>query len=321
MESCLSPQKVFITAWKLGYARLPDYAHPNSRKDFTLPQLFACLVLKEFLKLSYRKAEAFLKDVPEWWADIEMEKAPHHRTLCDAFTTLTRMEILDDLMVALVDYFERQGLLKLDEKPLAIDSTYFESHHVSRHYEHRKAKIEKAKRAGKKPDKQGSCTRSETVRKLPKLVLAVAAACHLILSFSTATGMRGDQNCLHDVLVPAWERAHVKQAVMDAGFDSEENHRLARCDLNIDALIPPDAGRPTEKMPTGPFRAEMRDVFDLKLEKDAYGQRWQVETVNSMMKRNQGSALRARSAERRKCEMGLRVIVHNIALPSAPALM
>lgn len=123
METCLSPRRVFVTAWKLGCARLPDYAHPNSRKDFTLAQLFACLVLREFQRQSYRKAAAFLADVPEWWADIEMEKAPHHRTLCDAFTTPTKMEVLEDLLAALVDYLGRQGLLKLDEQPLAIDST------------------------------------------------------------------------------------------------------------------------------------------------------------------------------------------------------
>jgi len=43
-------------------------------------------------------------------------------------------------------------------------------------------------------------------------------------------------------------------------------------------------------------------------------QRWQSETVNSMMKRNLGSALRSRTPERRKKEMMLRVLVHNISL-------
>lgn len=41
---------------------------------------------------------------------------------------------------------------------------------------------------------------------------------------------------------------------------------------------------------------------------------WQVETVNSMQKRNYGSSLRARSADRREREMLLKVLVHNLAL-------
>jgi hypothetical protein len=45
-----------------------------------------------------------------------------------------------------------------------------------------------------------------------------------------------------------------------------------------------------------------------------YTQRWQVETVNSMIKRNLGSALRARSNRRREMEMILRGITHNLML-------
>jgi len=39
-----------------------------------------------------------------------------------------------------------------------------------------------------------------------------------------------------------------------------------------------------------------------------------VETVNSMMKRNLGSALRAKSARRRSMELLLRVVIHNIMI-------
>ena len=45
-----------------------------------------------------------------------------------------------------------------------------------------------------------------------------------------------------------------------------------------------------------------------------YTQRWQSETVNSMVKRNLGSALRAQTANRRKREMLLRAVVHDIML-------
>lgn len=51
-----------------------------------------------------------------------------------------------------------------------------------------------------------------------------------------------------------------------------------------------------------------------KADQKLYGQRSQSETVMSMIKRNQGSALRSRTPERRKKEMMLRVLTHNIAL-------
>jgi hypothetical protein len=48
--------------------------------------------------------------------------------------------------------------------------------------------------------------------------------------------------------------------------------------------------------------------------KKRYGQRWQVETVNSMLKRMLGSALRARSYWSRSREMTLRVLTLNIMI-------
>ena len=41
---------------------LPDHTSKFSRHDFTLPQLFACLAVKELLGRTYRGAEALLAD-------------------------------------------------------------------------------------------------------------------------------------------------------------------------------------------------------------------------------------------------------------------
>jgi hypothetical protein len=48
--------------------------------------------------------------------------------------------------------------------------------------------------------------------------------------------------------------------------------------------------------------------------KPTYGQRWQVETVNSMVKRRIGSALRARTEDNQCGEMILRAITHNVMI-------
>ena len=54
--------------------------------------------------------------------------------------------------------------------------------------------------------------------------------------------------------------------------------------------------------------------FARRADQKQYAQRSQSETVHSMIKRNQGAALRSRSPERRKKEMLLRVLTHNIML-------
>jgi hypothetical protein len=48
--------------------------------------------------------------------------------------------------------------------------------------------------------------------------------------------------------------------------------------------------------------------------KAKYGQRWQTETVNSMIKRRLGSALRARTYWSQCREIILRVITHNVMI-------
>jgi transposase len=84
----------------------------------------------------------------------------------------------------------------------------------------------------------------------------------------------------------------------------------------VRSIIPPEIGRRRKDggPPAGRFRRLMHHRFKRKADKKNYGQRWQSETVNSMVKRNQSSALRARTPERREREMLLRAVVHNITL-------
>ncbi len=51
-----------LVAHHLVSLTLSSYSCKFSRHDFTLPQLFACLTVKEQMKRSYRGAEALLRD-------------------------------------------------------------------------------------------------------------------------------------------------------------------------------------------------------------------------------------------------------------------
>ncbi|MDP9175093.1 MAG: transposase [Planctomycetota bacterium] len=149
---------------------------------------------------------------------------------------------------------------------------------------------------------------------MPKLAIAVASGCHLILSAKVRTGNGSDAPDFDGLLYHAWRRAGVKVVVADAGYDSQANHRIARQDMGVRSIISPGIGRPTSKPPTGQSRRHMAKRMARKADQKLNAQRSQSETVHSMIKRNQGPALRARTAEGRKQEMMLRVLVHNIML-------
>jgi hypothetical protein len=158
--------------------------------------------------------------------------------------------------------------------------------------------------------------RRRVVRYLPKLSLAVDAASHLVLAAIASTGGGGDQPFLDGLLYNAWRRTggRVRCVVADAGYDSEANHRIARRDMGVRSVIPPKSGRPTRALPTEPMRRNMYHRFRRRADARTYGQRWQSETANSMIKRNLGSAMRARTAVGRRHELLLRVLTHNIML-------
>jgi hypothetical protein len=110
METCKSPRKVLNAAHALAAACLKERPSKFSRKDFTGPQLFACLVLREHQKKSYRGVVALLKDCPDWCADIGMTKVPDHNTLCRAHRRLVKpgvVEAMLDLSVRTARKLER----------------------------------------------------------------------------------------------------------------------------------------------------------------------------------------------------------------------
>ena len=102
----------------------------------------------------------------------------------------------------------------------------------------------------------------------------------------------------------------VQHILADAGYDSEPNHTYVRHEHGVVTTIPPRAGRPTNKPPGGKYRKLMSET----LHNRPYGQRWQVETVFSMIKRNQGTVVAARSYHARNREMRLAVLTHNIGI-------
>jgi hypothetical protein len=79
-----SPLALAQTALEVAEQSMPAYAYPKSKHTFTQHQLFACLVLMQFLKADYRGIEQMLRE----WSDLRqalgLERVPDYSTLCYA---------------------------------------------------------------------------------------------------------------------------------------------------------------------------------------------------------------------------------------------
>jgi len=285
---------VAAAALATGEAVLPTYAHRFSPKKFTQPQLFACLVLKTFYKTDYRGIVQILKDSAEVREAIDLERLPHYTTLHKASTRLLRTAVAEKLLTAtLRQVMKRRKRVRLG----AMDSSGMESRHVSAYY---------VKRRSREPN----VWQTTTYTRFPKLGMVCDCSNHLILSVFVGRGPKPDVNQFRKTLKPATTRVYIQHLLADAGYDSESNHRYAREQCGIRSTIPPKHGRPTKKLPSGRYRRLMATRFDKK----SYGQRWQSETAFSMIKRNLGSALRARNYWPQCRELHLLALTHNITI-------
>ena len=157
MTTSKSPRKVLVLAYNLAQQVLSPHASRFSRKDFTRPQLFACLVLREHQRKSFRGIEALLADSPQWLAQIGLAKAPDHNTLCRAFDAFMKPALARSMLDLMAKLACSRKLLRGDGlKPLTLDSSMFESRHVSRHFEQRQRDTAQAKATRRKPRKKGA---------------------------------------------------------------------------------------------------------------------------------------------------------------------
>jgi hypothetical protein len=90
MKTTKSPRRVLETGFACAQRALPRFAHRYSPKKFTQHQLFACLTLKEFLKLDYRGVMQLLIDSPDLCGVIGLADVPHWTTLQKAADRLLK---------------------------------------------------------------------------------------------------------------------------------------------------------------------------------------------------------------------------------------
>ena len=298
MKTSKSTLKVARMALEVATESLDQYSHRKSPHKFTQPQLFACLIVKEIRKLDYRGIHIMLSE----WSDLrdvlKLKKIPHFTTLCTASKRLLKKRESELFLQAILQKCKAAGLLKDNSKLAAIDSTGIETRYASRYYTRR-------------------CKRhsGHYKHRYPKLSAICDTSNHLILGIFIDRGPRLDHVEARDTLSNALEHQKFEILLGDAGYESEGFHCLCRDHLGIESIIPTtQRGRPRydgdTKTVTGKYRQLMKELFP----KELYGQRWQIETVFSMLKRNLGSAVRARKHYNQTREIRLRVFTHNLMI-------
>ncbi|APW61911.1 hypothetical protein BSF38_03442 [Paludisphaera borealis] len=288
---------MFQVAYEAACRALPAHRHQFSPKKFTQPQLLACLVLKEFLRLDYRGLAAHLADQADLRDRIGLTVVPHFTTFQKAAQRLLASVPGRRMFDAVLDRAREDGTLKRRVPLAAVDGTGMESRHVSRYYAKRRS--------------AGDSDPARTYAHYPKVVFVVDCRSHMILSAVPGRGPASDLVQFGRAWTQAVRRARIDTLLADADFDAERVHRAVRSH-GVRTIIPPKRGRPTDKPPTGWWRRVMKQRFAGLKRK--YGQRWQVETVNSMLKRRLGSALRARKHPTQCREIVLRAITHNVMI-------
>ena len=289
-----SPKDVLVVAWRIAQRSLKTYSHRYSPKKFTQHQLFAVLVLKNFLQTDYRGVARQLQDCPDLASAIDLKLIPHFTTLQKA----SRRLLKSTPAKALLDETVRRHMGRRRRvSTAAIDSTGLECSAASGYFVRRRKRV-------------GEAWNQVVYHHFPKLSVVSDVADHFIYAYEARRGPRPDVDAFKAPLQQTLNRVRVTTILADAGYDSESNHVFAREKHAVRTVIPAKHGRPTTKPASGRYRRQMQVRFHRR----AYRKRSQVETVMSMIKRRQGNHVRGRQHYSHIRDLRLMVLTHNVMI-------
>lgn len=200
----------------------------------------------------------------------------------------------------------RQGLIS--DKPEGVaDATGLSADGRSSYYAH---KLQRSKGS----TSRGSKSTRYPITKWPKINAIADTHSHLFIAASITEGPSHDSPELPGLLKQASARLHFDRLLADAGYDSEEHHRLARQDHGIrSTVIALNKRNQGKKWPKTKYRRQMKRNFHIVI----YGNRWQVESIWSRHKRRLGWVLSSRGVESQIFECQNRIVTHNLMLLAA----
>jgi hypothetical protein len=309
-----------FATWALAVSKsvLPNHASRFAPKTYTQPQLLACLLLKEYLRLDYRTAQEMLELSDGLRSTLELSRVPDHSTLWWFARHKLKPELLQAALEETVRCFEHylqrssdgkdadeDDLPKGDDgasrnecstRVVALDSTGLFLSYSSRYFRWR-AKRERGQRGWL------------------KWALALWVEPQMLVAQLVRPGPSGDFSDLVPLAESANSLLSFDQLLADAGYDSEANHRFCREVLGVESLIRAKARRSKTVVAKAPYRKEMCQVLEDPGDpvlREQYRQRWKVETTMSVAKRKWGESLSARREELQKAQLLLRGVTYNL---------
>lgn len=270
-------------AMRLSRPHLADYGATRSRHDFTQRQLMSCLVLKAYLKTTYRGVLEFLTVSPVLRKRLGLaDKLPHYTTL-QKFSARSQVVAIVQLLIAQIAQAaaRREG----GPGPAAMDSTGLSGSTASEYFR---------KRTGK------HC------RQWVKISVIVLTNGLLPLCFVPSLGPSNDRVQAPELLDQAQEVSQPSQLYADAGYDAEWIHVRCREQWGVESIIKPN-GQRADGIRNGKWREGMSPEH---MKERGYGKRWAVESFFSGLKRTMGGALNARRQDQMIAEASFRVLAY-----------
>jgi len=278
-------ERVAELAMKLGGRHLADYGATRSRHDFTQRQLMACLILRAYLKTTYRGVLELLAVSPKLREALGLqEKLPHYTTL-QKFSARSRVLAIADAMIRTIG--RAAGELEFAKSSAAMDATGLETTTASAHFQ---------SRAGR------------TRRKWVKVSAIVLCGSLLPLSLVLDWGPNNDKCQARELMAKAGTATLPGKVYADAGYDAEWVHDQCRLEWGAESVIKPARQR-ADGTRSGFWRSRMSEAY---LEHKGYGMRWAVESFFSGLKCTMGSTLTSRKPGQLLAEAAFKVLAYTL---------
>ncbi len=236
-------------------------------------------MLMKYMKTNYR-------DIVDWIDGhkiteiLELKSIPHFSTLHKFFQRFST-RLFEKILVQTIRQFD-----VLDAR-VAIDSSGYSSHHISKYFVWR--------------------ITGPTKRKFfIKDSIVVDTDRQIILSHYSRVGPSHDNRDFKPLIKKTKKRVDIVLVTADKGYDDESNHVLVNS-MNATCIIPVrewSYSRPR----TGRYRKKMFYNFD----KEQYGHRNKSETVFFVIKKKFGEELSSRSTLLKKKEIKMKNVVYNL---------
>lgn len=261
--------------------RLPERFSKFHNKLYSPRQLMAILLLKVYLKQTYRGVIELLQLMPHLVEVLGLRTLPRHQTLHEFMKREVGEPLLAELIGELATMLKEEGL---DLGEVAVDSTGLANSKASAHF---------ISRSGKKATHYTK--------------LSVAVACGVLIC-TAAVASQGPGNDYVEARPVLWQMSsvtHPRVLYADKGYDAEWLHQLCRHGMGTASYVPP-----VPRTRDGSIKSTLRGLMTRL--PAGYGRRWHAESFFSAMKRMFGDKLTSLTQPMRQRETLLKALVYSL---------